>query len=371
MNWQHAMRTDRQKVLQILRDPAVLVTLAVPALDLALRQLRRLRLLARVAERLHAQDLVGQFSPCVRDQMESARITAASQARAARWELKQLERVLEPGPQRPVVALKGGAYLLLDLPFTLGRILSDVDLLVPEQQLAQTEQRLREFGWEMVDLNDYDQRFYREWSHEIPPLRHVERELEVDLHHNVLPRTSRLKPQSALLLQSARLLPHGTLSVLAPADMVLHAMTHLFYSSEQDDALRELVDIDAMLRYFSAIEPEFWQQFPLRAHALDLARPASYALHFAMRWFDTPIPQAVLTAIKPAAAPAFARWLMDKLVPSALFAPHPDRRELAARIARNMLLARSHWIRMPPLLLARHLAVKSVRRWREADSQSA
>jgi Uncharacterised nucleotidyltransferase len=365
------MRADRQQLLQILRDPAVLGTLATSDLDLALRQLRRLRLLARVAERLHEQDLVGQFSSCVRDQLESARVTAASQARAALWELTQLERILEPGPQRPVVALKGGAYLLLGLPFTNGRILSDVDLLVPEQQLAQTEQRLCDFGWEMVELNDYDQRFYREWSHEIPPLRHVERELEVDLHHNVLPRTSRLKPQSALLLQSAKLLPGRNLSVLAPADMVLHAMTHLFYSSEQDDALRELVDIDAMLRHFSATVPDFWQQFALRALALDLARPANYALHFAVRWFDTPVPRAALAAIESAAAPALAQWLMDKLVPSALFPPHPDRREQVARIARTLLLARSHWIRMPPLLLARHLAVKSLRRWRETDSQPA
>ena len=49
-------------------------------------------------------------------------------------------------------------------------------------------------GWLRMKIDPYDDRYYRVWMHEIPPLRHRERKTEIDLHHTILPRTSRLKP---------------------------------------------------------------------------------------------------------------------------------------------------------------------------------
>lgn len=50
---------------------------------------------------------------------------------------------------------------------------------------------------------------------------------------------------------------------------------------------------------------------------------------------------------------------MDRLIPLALFPEHPDfPRQHAAR-ARLLIYIRSHWLRMPPLLLARHLGYKT------------
>ena len=50
---------------------------------------------------------------------------------------------------------------------------------------------------------------------------------------------------------------------------------------------------------------------------------------------------------------------MDRLVPRALDPAHPDHPVSAgSRLARWLLYVRSHWIRMPPALLARHLAYK-------------
>ena len=47
------------------------------------------------------------------------------------------------------------------------------------------------------------------------------------------------------------------LQVLAPADMVLHSATHLFYDGEFDQGLRDLVDLHRLLRHFGAA-PGFW-----------------------------------------------------------------------------------------------------------------
>ncbi len=61
-------------------------------------------------------------------------------------------------------------------------------------------------------------------------------------------------------------------------------------------------------------------------------------------------------------------WLMDEFVPRALFPVHPDTQSRVAALARFLLYVRSVWIRMPPLLLARHLAykfyVRRIRRWK-------
>lgn len=357
-NWWMAVRTDRAILLRVLREPAQLLSLDPVARDLVLRQLRRLRLLAHVGGALRRGGAIESLPQSVQDQLVSAATLAQARARLATWELDRLVRALDPGPEFPVVVLKGCAYLLLDLPHARSRQLTDVDLLVPEQNLGVAEAMLRDEGWEAAPLSAYDERYYREWAHEIPPLRHVEREMEVDVHHNILQRTARLKPDAALLLQAAQ--PAGTagLSVLCPADMVLHAMTHLFHSSEMDDALRELVDIDALLRHFAAGDAGFWPAFADRATALQLRRPAWYALHYCRRWLGTPVPQPALAAIEPGAPAGLVRAVMDCAVPGALFARHPDRPERGAALARSMLLARTQWIRMPPALLLSHLARK-------------
>jgi hypothetical protein len=56
--------------------------------------------------------------------------------------------------------------------------------------------------------------------------------------------------------------------------------------------------------------------------------------------------------------------LMDRVVPLALFPVHPDQPWRRASRARWLVYVRAHWLRMPPLLLARHLGTKAWRRLR-------
>jgi hypothetical protein len=172
-------------------------------------------------------------------------------------------------------------------------------------------------------------------------------------------RTSRLRPDARLLLANARRVPGSRFSVLAPIDMTLHAMTHLLYGGEMDDAVRELFDIDQLLRHFGAHEPRFWEELWTRAVQLDLARPAFYGLRYAARLLATPVPSQVLRLSCEGAPPRPIVWLMDRLVPRALFPQHPEQQQsLVTATARLMLFMRTHWVRMPPLMLLRHLAYK-------------
>ena len=353
--------TVRRLLTSVVRSPELLTSLPPAQLDLALRLARRVRLLGRFAETLERRGLLNQLPEAAREQLASALVVVEARARVTRWELDRIERALR-GAFAHAIVLKGCAYLLAQLPNAAGRVFADVDLLFPETQLAEAERALLAHGWRGAKLDPYDQRYYRLWTHELPPLTHDEREVEADLHHNIVPRVGRLKPPAARLLDAAKPIAGERWRRLDDRDLVLHAMTHLMFDSELADCLRDLVDIDDLLRHFAAADPKFWDQLWERACELDLGRPAFYALRHAHRWLDTPVPEAVLARSRERAPPRPIVWLMDRLVPLALFPAHPDRPRRGTAIARLLLYVRSLWIRMPPLLLARHLAYQLYRR---------
>lgn len=349
----------RRLLRRALNDPGSLRELEPSQLDLTLRLMRRAQLLGRLASQLRRLELIEAFPHPVPDILHSALVAAETRARVARWELDRLAWALHDAPDTPLVLLKGCAYMLARTPNAAGRTFGDVDLLVAESALPTIESVLIDHGWLGTELSAYDERYYRDWAHELPPLTHREREVEVDLHHNILMRTARLKPSGALLLGDARRLPGSRFSVLSPVDMCLHAMTHLLYSGEMESGLRELVDIAELLRHYGDTEPGFWAAFWPRAERLDLARPAYYGLRYARRLLGAPVPDSVLAASASAAPPAPIGSLMDRLIPTVLFPVHPDRPSRRTEAARLLLLVRQHWLRMPPLLLARHLGYKA------------
>jgi hypothetical protein len=342
----------------MLRAPAAVAALPAAELDLALRVARRARLLGRLAHGLAPLPVWADLPEAAREQLGSARVVVAARARVTLWELDRLVAALRTRPKLRVVALKGCAYLLCGLPNAAGRAFADVDLLFDERDLDEAEKALLEHGWRGAALDAYDQHFYRVWTHELPPLVHPDREVEADLHHNIVPRTGRLKPVAARLLEAAQPIDGGALWRLGDADLVLHAMTHLMFDSDLADALRDLVDIDDLLRHFSAAEPDFYAVLWERARLLDLTRPAFYALRYAHDLLGTPVPDAALEQSREGAPPRLVVALMDRLVPRALFPQHPDAPDRCGALARLALYVRSLWIRMPPLLLARHLAHK-------------
>ena len=348
----------RRLLTAVVRAPEAATTLSASELDLALRLARRVRLLGRLADRLNRAHLIDALPDAAREQLASALVVVHARLRVTQWELDRLARVLREPPQMRVVALKGCAYLLAKLPNAAGRVFADVDLLFHERDLEEAERRLVARGWHGTKLEPYDQQYYRVWTHELPPLVHAEREVEADLHHNIVPRTGRLKPPGARLLEDAQPIAGESLYRLGDRDLVLHAMTHLMFDSDMADCLRDLVDIDDLLRHFTAADPAFWAALWARARELDLARPAFYGLRYATSLLGTPVPDTVLRRSREGAPPPPIVWLMDRLVPRALFPVHPDAPSHAATFARFLLYLRSLWIRMPPLLLARHLIYK-------------
>lgn len=73
----------------------------------------------------------------------------------------------------------------------------------------------------------YDDDYYRRWIHELPPLIHKTRDRMIDVHHTILPPTARITPDADALIADSIALENG-LRILSPADMICHAVIHLF-----------------------------------------------------------------------------------------------------------------------------------------------
>ena len=351
-------------LLNALNNPENLPALSLEDWELLIRVARRVRLLGRLETDLSRIGLLEDIPPGAANHLRAARNVIAHRNTLVTWEINRILWALK-GSDAPIILLKGAAYLLADLPPAHGRIFADVDLLTPEERVEEIEEKLISHGWLKTQIDPYDDRYYRVWMHEIPPLRHRERGTEIDIHHRILPRTSRLKSDPTLLFEAACPLPGTRLHILAPADMVLHSLVHLFLECDPREGLRlrDLLDVHLLLQHYGR-EQSFWDDLAPRAFKLGLERPLFYGLRFARRFFDTPIPDTVLKEIKDARPSRPILWLMDHLVPLAILPGHPDFKYPWATIARQLLYLRAHWLRMPPLMLARHLSYKAYLRFR-------
>jgi hypothetical protein len=345
-------------ILLALRQPGQLETLDLAGWDLLLRQAAATNLTATLLGILEQHDLLARIPAPAREHFEWARTLAARHRQAVRFEVARIGDALA-GLGLPLILLKGAAYVIAGLPPARGRLFSDIDILVPKERLGEVEAALMLHGWAGNHHDDYDQRYYRQWMHELPPMQHTRRQSLIDVHHAILPETATARPDPARLRAAAVTLEgQEGVKVLAPADMVLHSAVHLFSDGEFNNALRDLVDIDRLLTHFNEV-PGFWTRLPQRAAELELGRPLFYALRYAGQLLGTPIPATVLAAADVGRPNRALLALMDQLFGRALLPMHPSCTDGLSGSARFLLYVRGNWLRMPPLMLARHLFHKA------------
>lgn len=347
-----------------LRTPSVATGFSVGEWETLLWQGRATRLSGRLWHQFSRAGVLEAVPAPVERRLRAAFVEADFHRRTLLWEVDRLHHAFY-GTGISFILLKGAAYAAAGLDLAYGRPAGDIDVLVPQEAIVAAERVLVQHGWEHVIDDDYDQQYYRRWMHELPPLRHSVRETELDLHHAIVPRTSRLKPDMSLVRAAATMVDDRGTRVLAPVDMLLHCAVHLFHDGEIRDAFRDLVDLDALLRRLGR-DPELLRQLVPRACQLGLQRPLFYALRYTTMILDTPIPAAMLHEAAIGAPQLPVQRIMDAVVPRALAPELTAHRPAATRLSTLLLKSRAHWLRMAPTRLALHLARKSVRRLKEA-----
>lgn len=347
-------------LLDVLRCPESLINLTLTEWNQLIPQARHALLLGRLHALIIDKKLLSQLPEKPLNHTLSAFLASEKQRTTTAWEVIKLNRALQT-LALPSILLKGGAYIQSDLAVSKGRLLSDIDILVPKKRLDEVEKILNARGWMSNKDDDYDQRYYREWMHEIPPLKHITRGSFLDVHHTILPPTAKYKPDPAKIIEASREVSPGVYT-LAPVDMVIHSATHLFHEGDFDHGLRDILDLHGLLNHFGASEPDFWATLVPRAIELDLIDPLYYALHYCSLILDTHIPDKVLQQVEVGAPNQFMKKVMDWLFMRALRPDHPSCGLPFTALARWLLYIRSHYLRMPLYLLIPHLVRKAWKR---------
>jgi hypothetical protein len=360
-----------RQLLEALTRPERCSSLDGRGWDVLIRVARAANLLGVLASRLGRDGAAASAPQPVRETLESALLAARHRRQMARHELDSVWRALRPASV-PVLLLKGVAYIEQGLPCADGRMLEDIDVMVPRARLADAERLLIEAGWELEKKDAYDQHYYRAWSHELPPLRYPGHAFQVDVHHAILPPTGRVQPDVRALWEASVSVPDRPFLVLAPVDQLLHCAAHAFQDSDCTGRLRDLVDLDSLARTFVERDPHLWRTLAHHARRHELASAIWFALAFARAWLGTPVPLALLNGERLRRPVWVGRACVTSLAGRTLPPPDPDRLPgRGARWAAALMAARAAWLRMPPWLLAYHATRKALRRWRSPAPDAA
>ena len=344
-----------------LLTPRRAESLSLGEWDTLVRQARAAQLLARLATLIDEHGLLDTVPMQARHHLIAALRLCERQRQAVQWEVGYLLDAFDQVGV-PLVLLKGAAYVLAGLPPGRCRIFSDFDVLVPKADLERIETTLMMHGWSSAGQDPYDQRYYRTWMHELPPMRHISRQSVVDVHHALVPETARLRPDPARIL-AATVPCEGRPGVRVPSgtDLILHSAVHLFHDGEFDNALRDLFDIYDLVTHFVQ-SPAEWTRLIERARELELGRPLLYALRYLRRVLGVAVPAQATASLKEHSPGTTGLLLRDAMFERGLMPLHETCADWLTPAARFALYIRGHALRMPAQLLLPHLARKALLR---------
>lgn len=366
---------------EALRAPESVMALDADGWTALLAIARAEQLIGSLAHRVDGLDI----PPAAARILADARASAEQGRIAARWEAEMARRALAP-LDMPVVLLKGTAFVAAGLAAGQGRSIGDLDILVPGARIGEAEAALLAAGWEWVKPDPYDDAYYRRWMHELPPLIHRERDRMIDVHHTILPLTARIAPDAGALLAESVALENG-LRVLSPNDMLCHAAAHLFADGDLAGGMRNLWDVHCLVEEFGT------EGLAGRAALHGLQREVARALRLSETLYS---PSPRLRGVSGRSCPRRDPNIAGQCSPGTGWGEGPEdsashlplsprgERELSdslylrrlrardhwgrptRRFTRLAFYLRSHWLRMPPAMLARHLWTK----WRKGHSPS-
>ncbi len=297
-------------------------------------------LLSTLAYQLKADDLPDSVAALFNDLRASSDLARQQ----ALWEGEMAGRALTP-LNIDFVLLKGTAYAAADMSCVAGRQIGDLDIMVAVHNLARAENALLAAGWEWVKPDPYDDAYYRDHMHELPPLIHKDRDSMIDVHHTILPVTHRVTPDAVAMMAEAVTLDSG-LCILSPTDMACHCAAHMMADGDLQGGLRNLWDFHCLTRDFMEADAAFWDLLDARADMHGLGNPVRRATRLAHDIYGASAPSGWIRPQND------DYWFRQRLL------ARDDWGRPTRPVIQKGFYIRSHWLRMPPLMLARHLWTK-------------
>jgi hypothetical protein len=335
-------------VCAALRQPQHLSALTPAGWDALVRQARGAGLLARIGCMLDAQGSLDRVPDAPRAHLNAAMTLAEFHRVQAMRELALVHEALASIEVEPVL-LGGAAYAAAGLLPGMGRLFTDIDIVVPEGRLAKVEAALLARGWIKGRAAFNNGRSDQQEPDSSPALGQSQRQCVVVVHCAVLAEAVHEVAAATGPLGRTRAAEGDTrFAILDPADMALYVMVHLFHRADLGHALCDLSDLDLLLRHCGRA-PDFWTR--LEQHARDpvLAKPLHHGLRYTNALLGTPVPPASLKAAAAMGGP-LRSVLSDGIWARALRPRHAVVSDGWTPLALFALRVRARRRRIPPAL---------------------
>ncbi|MFB1036443.1 MAG: nucleotidyltransferase family protein [Sinobacterium sp.] len=322
-----------QSVILVLREEKLLATLYHLALETAVFE---------------------HYPEFAQRHLYSASIYARRQSKQIFYEALLLQELLEKNGVTPIF-LKGANYTLRSSRNSQGRICSDIDVLVKVEELDSCESLLLSQNWKSAKLTQYDDRYYRQWAHEIPPLIHPFRGTVLDVHHNLYLPISGRSPKIELFINELEF-SADNFAVLKIPQTVMHSIIHLFMNENFSSGMRDLFDIYRLIEEHS--DESFWKDITVLARQSHFLVELQYCLVALETIFSFDAPEYVSIALHDNQLSWPQKIWAKHIFVNAILPQHPlislNRQHFASSVA----YFRGHWVKMPKSVLAKHFVVK-------------
>lgn len=319
------------------------------------RQLGFLPFLYQIA---HEENALKLIPSSVASQLKSSNYELLKQHDSVNWHLLQL-RKNNPAALK-ITLLKGAAYIVAGKKNAQYRLLSDIDLLVEKKFLNEAEFWLFINGFSVSISDEYDDYYYRQWMHELPPFVNSKSGLVVDLHHNLLPISSKRHIDASLIVDNGMELEQN-LIVPNDEDLIIHSAVHLIQDSVFNRSLRDLCDQYWLLS-------DFIEQNGTSAALIKRAKSLSLGIDLAKSFsLMSEVLGRSLSNEELAFVEQMLRrkrlWIVEKkCYVIILNQPVVSEWKVEHHAASLYLFIKSHLIKMPIKLLIKHAAIKSYKR---------
>jgi len=312
--------------------------------------LRETNLLASCYYRLKAENKIEELPFFALKHMKSAVTYSERQAKQVQFECKIIDEILSSVGITPLF-LKGAGYTLRKSRNSLGRVYSDIDVLVDKSEIDAAEQSLSDNGWRSKPVSIYDDKYYREWSHEIPPMLNLQRGTIIDLHHNiVLPISGKNPPLKILTNDPCETEESGR--VLSVVSAIIHSSVHLVINEDVSKGYRDLLDISTLIEDNESTA--FWEELYSKSTTLGFIAEVYVCLILCQKIAKTEVPGCILEKFALEVGTPFNNWFINNVYYLAI-QPHSELiQTFKHKLAVFIVMILGHFKKMPLKVLIPH-----------------
>jgi len=209
-----------------------------------------------------------------------------------------------------VMVLKGAAIAEEVLGNVALREMSDIDLLVRENDLERADAKLTELGYSWNE-GYRPKDWYRHNHHHLAPRYHPVKRIIVEIHHNLVISNGLFRLDSAKLWEKARIINVEDLETkaLSTENTLIHFCLHFSYFEALVGNIRAVSDLCRLIEFYD--ESIDWDWIIREARKGDFARFIYYPLFLTNELLTIKINGHVLDSLKRASRMG---WVADHIL---------------------------------------------------------